>query len=152
MIWIIYAIIIASLMFATYHDVKTKEIPIFIFPLMGIACAILNGIRIYNHPDNWKIEIILLAAGAILYGLASAFLMFKKHMGGADVYMFIFTGLSLGFNAMTESVIMACIAGLIILLVNKAKGLKQKEYPFAPMLLIGVLGDLVLRIILLLTL
>lgn len=147
MIWIIYAIVIAGLIFATYHDVKTKEIPVFIFPLIGIACTILNAIRIYNHPDNWKIEVILLIAGSALYGLASAFLMFRKHMGGADVYMFIFIGLSLGFNAMTESVIMACIAGIVLFLINKAKKNKQKEYPFAPMLLIGVIGDFILRLI-----
>lgn len=93
-------------------------------------------------------EIIMLAAGGILYGAASIFLMQKKHMGGADVYMCIFIGLSLGFVAMTEAVIVACIAGIMQFMFNKCRKTNKKEYPFAPLLLAGVLCISLLRLFL----
>lgn len=141
----VYFIVLAGLVFASYHDIKTREIPVFIFPLIGVICSILNAVRIYQNPGNWKMEVIMLIAGGGLYGLASLFLMLKKKMGGADVYMFVFIGLSIGFIAMTEATIVACVVGLILFLINR----KKKEYPFAPMLLAGVSLVTLLRLILL---
>lgn len=143
MIWIVYAIVLGTLIFATIHDVKTGLIPVFIFPLSGAACTVLNALIIINNPVNWKMDVIMLVAGGALYGIAAVFFVLKKLMGGADVYMLIFIGLSLGFVRMTETVLIACVAGIVLFIIHKLKKKEQKEYPFAPMMLTGFIGSMV---------
>lgn len=103
----------------------------------GLIAAGLNTTRWYDH-------LIGGAAGAIVF-LAiyyGAILILKREgLGFGDVKLAAAAGLLLGWQKFLLAMLIASVAGSVILLVLRRvrKDEQEKEYPFAPFIVVGML-------------
>ena len=112
-----------------------------------LACAIVMIFAEWDYDNTWLVKLygLLVLGGfsAILhYG---ALILFKKEaLGGGDVKLLAVCGLLLGLTNSILALVIACVSASIVLLVVKAikKYKKDKEYPFAPFIVFGVLISL----------
>lgn len=103
----------------------------------GLVAAGLNTARWYDH-------LIGAAAGAIVF-LAiyyGAILILKREgLGFGDVKLAAAAGLLLGWQKLLLAMLIASVAGSVILLIlrHARKDEQEKEYPFAPFIVVGML-------------
>ena len=137
MLYIIYAIILASLIIATVTDIRKREIPLWLFPIVIAVSTIINTVYIVH--DGTYLDIIMLVAGFLIFGIAAYILARKEKLGGGDVLMIATLGGSLGFIRAAETILISCVIGVIFILITK-----KRSIPYAPLLLIGFIIDMIL--------
>lgn len=118
-----------------FDDIRTKQvrlIEIVIFGILGVAYNLIFK----PYPISSVVGGVAVGAAVLIFSIAS-----KEKIGKGDAYIIMVAGLFLGFmNTMLLlwlSSIYAAIIGL--LLMQKYKGVLEKELPFIPFLLLGYL-------------
>ena len=136
LLYAVYATNIIALIIATITDLRTREIYTWVFPLSFGISTIFNVIYIYNYGNY--MDVIMLVAGGLIFGIASFVMAKKDKMGGGDVIMLACIGGSLGFIRTAEALLISCIAGFLWMLIKK-----ERSVPYAPLFLIGFAADLI---------
>ena len=116
-----------------------------IFNRFSISIAILGIIAMFF--DNYT-NILDHILGGVIGGLVFVLLYFgsiwvlkKEGFGWGDVKLVAAAGLLLGWQKLLFAMIVASVAGSIVLLLIRAiqKDEEGKEYPFAPFIVAGIL-------------
>ena len=116
-----------------------------IFNRFSISIAILGIIAMFF--DNYT-DILDHILGGVIGGLVFVLLYFgsiwilkKEGFGWGDVKLVAAAGLLLGWQKLLFAMIVASVAGSIVLLLIRAiqKDEEGKEYPFAPFIVAGIL-------------
>ena len=131
---IMYSMDLLKILFITFSalisliDIKRGAIPrlIFIFALPFFIIIIIMKNELYLFQDS----IIGFLAGLIIFILA--YLFSKKKLGLADVWFSALIGLVLGFRHWYAAMGIACIIGIIFMLISK-----KCKIPFIPFMAIG---------------
>ena len=132
---------ICALLWAALTDIKKREIPSaisIIVALLGVTGAVLSVIQ--GLPIINRLLGLMLAILSIIPGL-------KGHMGGGDFKLLLGTGLYLGLSQSVIAIVMSvpailCLATYYLLKKNKLKGIR---IPLAPLIVIGCLGSVGLK-------
>lgn len=136
MIWIWIPVII-SLGFATYKDIKTLEVPIYLF---FITTAAITLIRMLMQPTyNW-IDSVL---GLIVCGLVYFLLALFFEGGGGDIVMMAMIGWCLGIRNALFVVMFASFIYFIWLMFTSNK---KKTLPYAPGVFVGCVTTFVFNL------
>ena len=142
----------STLLCIFFVDLDKMEIP-EVFQLILLLCGLVLLIEDPNK-ETIVLKVIGFIASGLLFCLVNLiFKIIKKRdgLGFGDVELVAVAGLMLGAYKMLYALLIACVAGglilLILTLVNKDK---DKEYPFAPWLVSGILiamftGDFVIN-------
>lgn len=125
MIVIITVLLFASLCIASYTDVKTRTIPVWLFPSVMV---IGSGILLYMEQFGYWNPIGLACMLIPTFVLATT-----GNFGGGDVLMLSAIGLMLGEDVVGYVVVLATISTGFFLLTK----LRKKEYPIAPFALVS---------------
>lgn len=142
---ICYMIVSSTLLVISCIDFEHQIIPDR-FQILLLALGII--VTIFDTTQMWYSHLIGLGIGAgimlLFYGLG--FLLFKREaMGFGDVKLMGVCGLILGWQNILVAIIVGSIVGAICLLILQKKSQeKNKEYPFAPFLVLGVFFALIL--------
>lgn len=126
-IWVFLGVLII----ATYTDIKSKTIPIGLFPIIGIVCLLIN-----ISCDNFGYENIIAGFIMFLIFILATFL----GGGGADVIMYSILGLTFGITtSIWITIISLLIYSLytIIFCLLKKKSIKTTTLALAPATLFG---------------
>lgn len=127
--WVMIILVFLGLLFGSYFDQKSMEIPLFI-SLVPIAAV--SVIRICRH--DWT---VLLCTGLVF--VVGCFCMWRTSLGGADVFAICMICLGSGVFGMIWSVLFASTGSIVYLLL--AHGIKKRSlkdpYPYLPFLLFG---------------
>lgn len=115
--------------------------------LVLLGCAIGMIFCDWDYDNTWLVKLfgLFCCAGFFFIVHYASLIIFKKEaLGGGDVKLFSILGLLLGFTNAILTIIIACITASIVLLsVKNAKNHKKnKEYPFAPFIVIGAIISL----------
>lgn len=137
LLYAVYATNIIALIIATITDIKTREIFTWLFPVSFGVSTILNIFYIYNYGNH--LDVIMLVAGGLIFGIASFIMAKKGKMGGGDVIMLACVGGSIGFLRISEALLISCVAGIIWMFTKK-----ERSVPYAPLLLIGFVSDIII--------
>lgn len=120
----------------TIFDLKSRSVPLIVFPIFGIP-----GICLSLIIGQLKTGQILDWAFGILLGLVfiAISLISDKKLGMGDAFAILVTGIYLGGCAASAvlmyAMMAASILSIIILAMKKASG--KTELPFIPFLLLG---------------
>ena len=116
-----------------------------IFNRFSISIAILGIVAMFFDDYTTIVDHIIgcLVGGGlfVLLYYASIWVLKKEGFGWGDVKLVAAAGLLLGWQKLIFAMLVASIAGSIILLLIKAlKNDEQgKEYPFAPFIVVGIM-------------
>ncbi|WP_368191145.1 prepilin peptidase [Blautia sp. 1033sp1_1033st1_G9_1033SCRN_220408] len=135
MIVIITVLLFASLCIASYTDVKTRTIPVWLFPSVMV---IGSGILLYMEQFGYWNLIGLACMLIPTFALATT-----GNFGGGDVLMLSAIGLMLGEDVVGYVVVLATISTGFFLLTK----LRKREYPIAPFALVSYLIFLVWKML-----
>lgn len=135
MIVIITVLLFASLCIASYTDVKTRTIPVWLFPSVMV---IGSGILLYMEQFGYWNLIGLACMLIPTFALATT-----GNFGGGDVLMLSAIGLMLGEDVVGYVVVLATISTEFFLLTK----LRKREYPIAPFALVSYLIFLVWKML-----
>jgi prepilin peptidase CpaA len=127
-----YLIALLAVAAATVVDLRRREIPNWISA--GLLVVALVASLWGSVPPHWSERVLGLA-------LASALtlpLFARGVLGGGDVKLFMALGAILGWKASIPFLIATGLAGGLIGLV--ARRLEWRELPYAPAMLLGLLG------------
>lgn len=133
---IIHVLLCIALFIACYTDVRTRTIPVWLFPSVAlIGSSVLLYIGLFGY---WNI-----------IGLACMFvpmfiLAITGNFGGGDILMFAAVGLILGEDVAGYVFILASISTVFILFTR----LRKKEYPIATFALVSYLIFLFVKTVL----
>ena len=134
-------LILILLLYATYTDIKTLEVPLWVSP-------VIIGIRFLQdfmaEENNFRIMSGLLC-GAILFGIFFMVAYLGEQLGGADCLIVAAIGYSLDFYGFY-----AVIIGLALTLPYTAYmkiAKKEHVYPLVPFLTVGYIITLIILII-----
>lgn len=122
-------IILVSLFIATYTDIKTKTIPVFLFPAISLI-----GVIYLSYQRNYDVKSSFLFALFTFISYLILALFFNG--GGGDIIMM--TSLALLFNKEILYVILIshtimCIVSFVLYVKRK----KKETLPFAPFVLVA---------------
>lgn len=135
MIAIITVLLFASLCIASYTDIKTRTIPVWLFPSVMV---IGSGVLLYRGQfGHWNL------IGLVCMLMPTFTLAMTGNFGGGDVLMLSSIGLMLGENVVKYVLVLAAISTVFFLLTK----LRKKEYPIAPFALVSYLVFLVWKIL-----
>lgn len=125
MISIITVLLFISLCIASYTDVRTRTISVWLFPSVMV---IGSGILLYmGQFGYWN----LIGLACML--IPTFVLATTGNLGGGDVLMLSAIGLMLGEDVVGYVVVLATISTGFFLLTK----LRKKEYPIAPFALVS---------------
>ena len=114
-----FIIVLTALTIASVTDIKSKTIPILLFPLtMCVNCILVF--------PTWERLI-----GFFILGLAFFLFASFGNGGGGDVFMMATIGLQMGISKVAQP-------------PKKRKKAKLKQFPFAPFALLGYIATYVL--------
>ena len=139
---------VSILILASIKDVKTKRIPIWMFPTMGILGFAIRMITGYSKPYLYSALFGASAMGLIMFLIAII-----GGAGGADILMMAAIGLVAGDRYAFEILIIAYVPFVLysIYLVIKEKrqdkSNRTKELPLAPFVTFGFVADTIYNII-----
>jgi len=114
-----------------------------IFDRFQIMLGVLAIAAIFFDPHyDWLSHVIGGAAGfAVFYGVYAVFYygLKKDALGGGDIKLAAVMGLMLGWERLILGLLIASVAGSIILIIisKRQNAEKEREYPFAPFLCAG---------------
>lgn len=136
---ILYIILFISLAVVSYTDIRTRRIPNTILLLMASAWLLVN-IMLKTSPVS-----LLKSVFACLFLLIALIFLVKilnrinprLDMGGGDIKLIGILGLYLGFWDTLYSVLFACFI-MLVLMAGFRKHLKNRIFPFAPAISLGV--------------
>ena len=134
-----FIIVLTALIIASFTDIKSKTIPILLFPLtMCVSCILVF--------PTWERLI-----GFFILGLAFFLFASFGNGGGGDVFMMSTIGLQMGISkglwCATISYIIYAIFAVTYYLAQppkKREKAKLKQFPFAPFALLGYIATYVL--------
>ncbi len=134
----IYAIVFSVFICIFCIDLEHK----LIFDRFQVILLVLGVISIFFDKDyGWESHIIGGVASFTMFFLVSfAFVKIRKRegLGGGDVKLACAVGLLLGWERMLLSLIVATVpAAIIMSALSKGKKDEEREFPFAPFLIIG---------------
>lgn len=135
MIVIITVLLFASLCIASYTDVKTKTIPVWLFPSVMVIGS--GGLLYIGQFGIWNM------IGLVCMLFPTFVLATTGNFGGGDVLMLSAIGLMLGEDVAGYVVVLATISTGFFLLTK----LRKKEYPIAPFALVSYLIFLVWKML-----
>ena len=102
-------------------DFKSYEIPDG-FIVFGIVWWLIFGFNVQG-----LIAGVVIAGSVLLLSLIMDKVLKKESMGGGDIKLFFVVGLYLGLYGSLFNLILACVFGLLLVVV-----LKQNKIPFGP--------------------
>lgn len=122
-------IILIALIVATYTDVKTKTIPVFLFPAVS-----LFGVIYLLYQQNYEVKLSILFA---LFAFVS-YLILALLFGGGGGDIIMMTALALLLNKDILYLILIshtimCIVSFVLYIKRK----KKETLPFAPFVLVA---------------
>ena len=134
----IYALVFSVFICIFFIDLEHK----LIFDRFQIILLVLGIINIFFDKDfGWLSHIIGAAAGfAVFFLVAWVFekVTGREGLGGGDVKLALVAGLLLGWERLILSLIIATVpAAIIMSIATKGKEGEDREFPFAPFLIIG---------------
>lgn len=118
----------------SFHDCRTKKLPVRLLISGFLIGGIYAGIGLYVGWSSWKGILAGLLPGAVMliYGRLT-----EGKLGAADGMMVIQAGLLQGWERCTAEVMAACfltcLSALFLLLTRR--GTRHTQIPFAPFLL-----------------
>lgn len=122
---IIYLILLISLLVAGYTDLKSRTIPLWLFPSTAvISCGMLIYFKQFGY---WNL------IGFVCMLIPTFALAVTGNFGGGDILMFASVGVILGEYIVLYVLILAVISTVFFIIMR----LKNKEYPIAPFALIS---------------
>lgn len=125
MISIITVLLFISLCIASYTDVRTRTIPVWLFPSVMV---IGSGVLLYMGQFGfWNL------IGLACMMLPTFTLAMTGNFGGGDVLMLSTIGLMLGEDVAKYVVVLATISTVFFIITR----IKNKEYPIAPFALVS---------------
>lgn len=139
--FIVSCIVCSTLICVFFVDFDNKEIQ-DIFPLILLVCGLVLLL------DDLSMETVMLkvfgfiGAGALFIIVNAIFKLIKKRdgVGFGDVELVSTMGLILGGYIIIFSLVISCVVGGIVLLIlTSINKNKEKEYPFAVILVPGLL-------------
>lgn len=131
-----YIFLLGALALATYIDIKTRTIPLYLFPATLLISVFYNAIAGISM-GVWN---LLGFCCACIPSFATGM---TGTLGGADIIMLSIIGLLLGEEFIIYTIILAVISTLFFLMTR----LKNKNYPVAPFALISYILFLLWRIV-----
>lgn len=132
---VITVLLLVSLCIASYTDVRTRTIPVWLFPSVMV---IGSGVLLYMGQFGfWNM------IGLACMMLPTFTLAMTGNFGGGDVLMFATVGLMLGENIVEYVLVLAVISTVFFLLTK----LRKEEYPIAPFALVSYLIFLVCKML-----
>lgn len=128
-------IITVFLIFAAYHDLKTKRIPIPTFIVMTVICLGISIGQVVTDQDYKSFGYLFI--GGIMMGLIFLVFALYKLVGGADVLMAAGLGFSVGFK-MGFSILIIAEFLMMTYVLLKLLIKKEKTYvALAPYVLVA---------------
>lgn len=125
MISIITVLLFISLCIASYTDVRTRTIPVWLFPSVMV---IGSGVMLYMGQFGfWNM------IGLACMLIPTLVLATTGNFGGGDVLMLSTIGLMLGEDVAEYVVVLATISTVFFIITR----IKNKEYPIAPFALVS---------------
>jgi len=118
------------LLICSLTDLETMEIP----DAMMIAAAVAALLRL-TEPGGWKSALIgcfAISVPLLLIVLLMDKLLKKETMGGGDIKLMAVLGLHFGAGKTLFILIVACVLGIVIALIQKRK--PDVRFPFGPIL------------------
>lgn len=138
----------AILTYASYKDIRTKEIP----DTVHIAILLLSLVRIiYSFVSQHYVNILDMLAGGFLSAipLFIAAVITEGKIGGADIKLMAAIGLLLGLDggisALFSGLMLSIIVNLTFLLFKKIN--LKSSFPLVPYLSIGCFFIYILKMI-----
>ena len=115
-------------------DLETMVIPNGC--LIVAVCAWLAALPLLR--PGWRVILnsliaaLLFGGGILLLSLLMDRLLKRESLGGGDVKLLAVTGLYLGIVGSLFQLILACVLGLVFVLVRRRAGSKREPFPFGP--------------------
>ncbi len=134
----IYALVSSVFLCVFFIDLEHQ----IIFDRFQIILLLLGGASIFFDPDyGWLSHMIGGIAGfAFFYLVAWGFekVCHKEGLGGGDIKLVAVAGLLLGWERLLLSMLIATVpAAIILLIASRGKEGEERQFPFAPFLVIG---------------
>jgi leader peptidase (prepilin peptidase)/N-methyltransferase len=136
---IVYWILTSILIVVSFIDYEFHIIPNGLV-LAGVVTVLAANIAGYNIPFMEGIYGLALGGGFLgAVALISLFILKKEGMGGGDIKLMAMMGLFIGWQltllALMLSVLLAALASLLLMALNKIK--RGDHIPFGPFLALG---------------
>lgn len=125
MISIITVLLFISLCIASYTDVRTRTIPVWLFPSVMVIGS--GGMLYMGQFGFWNM------IGLACMLIPTLVLATTGNFGGGDVLMLSTIGLMLGEDVTEYVVVLATISTVFFIITR----IKNKEYPIAPFALVS---------------
>lgn len=125
MISIITVLLFISLCIASYTDVRTRTIPVWLFPSVMVIGS--GGMLYMGQFGFWNM------IGLACMLIPTLVLATTGNFGGGDVLMLSTIGLMLGEDVAEYVVVLATISTVFFIITR----IKNKEYPIAPFALVS---------------
>ena len=138
-----WLIVLSALSVATVTDVKTRTIPLWLFPLASI-CSVAT--RLALGQMLWLDSVIAAVLMFAVYLFAAVFF----EGGGGDAIMMGLTAFCIGLNASFYAAMIASalyVVAVILAAKNNLATVSKKTIPFAPFALVGLIGTLVIKLL-----
>ena len=153
-IGIILSLVVCTgfLVYASVKDIRTRRIPIWIFPTMGISGFL---IRLATGSASSPTFFYSSLLGMVIMGFIMIIVAAIGGAGGADVLMMGAIGLVMGIRHALEIIIISYIPFVVysvyIFCKEKQKDIpkdkRTKELPFVPFVTFGFVADIVYNVI-----
>ncbi|TBL80489.1 prepilin peptidase [Paenibacillus thalictri] len=142
--WLVALFFVSILIVITQTDLRHMLIPDKVV-FFGVAVSFM--LRIWNHPLPFSQYIWGMVTGfglLFLIALVSVAIVKKEAMGGGDIKLFAFIGLTLGLKLTLLTLFFACLIGTLFGMVLLSSGVwKRDQYiPFGPYIALGALLSL----------
>lgn len=136
LLWLIPLLLVAL---ATWHDLRTREVPDWISYVLAAWGAL--AIAVNWSPNTW----FGLAAGALLGAVLTLPFAYFGGLGGADVRLMIALGAVFGPGLLLLLGFLTAIFGGLLALVAHFRG--QKDYAYCPAILASLVSVLALSLV-----
>lgn len=140
------AVTCSVLLCIVFIDLEQMIIP-DVLQIALLICAIVMIFAEWNEQNTWQNKIygfLLCTSFALLIHYIPLIFFNKEALGGGDVKLFAILGLLLGTaNSLLALVISFVSASFVLLVVKLVKKYnREKEYPFAPFIVFGIMISL----------
>lgn len=140
------AVTCSVLLCMVFIDLEQMIIP-DVLQIALLICAIVMIFAEWNEQNTWQNKIygfLLCASFALLIHYVPLVLFKKEALGGGDVKLFAILGLLLGIANSLLAIVIAFVSASLVLVIIKIvkKYNREKEYPFAPFIVMGIMVSL----------